>query len=311
MENCVSTGKRKFGPMNRDDVSNLMSLGFNMLVANEKTSQSSDTRTEAPSQVVTLPLTDILDDHTFQYRLTTQVGSLAQDIQTRGQSTPIFVRPSQGKYQLISGFRRFAATKELGREKILARVFADLDDYQATGLAISENLQREDFSDLEKAQVTQRMRDLGLSVQEIGTAINRSVRTVQHYLSVLEAPDLVKTALHESKISLSMAFELARENVSPKHLSTIIKCIERDNLSVRSLKRLLSRTAIEESAGKPSPRGRAGFQPVRMISKNEADFDLTVKFRRSRTSDIDTIISALRTALAEVEQIEKDLSLQR
>ena len=305
----MSTGKRKFGPMNRDDVSNLMSRGFNMLVGSEKTSQSSDERTEAPSQVVTIPIDDILEDTTFQYRLTTAVGSLAQDIQTRGQTTPIFVRPQGGQYQIISGFRRFAATKELGREKILARVFADLNDYQAVGLAISENLQREDFSDLEKAQVTLRMRDLGLSVQEIATNINRSVRTVQQYLSVLEASAIVKTALHESKISLSMAFELARENVNPKHLSAILKSIEHDNLSVRSLKRLLAKTTVSESPGSLSPRGRAGFQPVRLISKNEADFDLTVKFRRSRTSDIETIVSALRTALAEVEQLGKDLAI--
>jgi ParB/RepB/Spo0J family partition protein len=310
MENRVSTGKRKFGPMNRDDVSNLMNVGFNMLVGSEKPSQSSDARTEAPSQVVMLPLVEILGDHTFQYRLTTAVGSLAQDIQMRGQTTPIFVRPYDGKYQLISGFRRFAATKELGREKILARVFVDLNDYESTGLAISENLQREDFSDLEKAQVTQRMRDLGLSVQEIGTAINRSVRTVQQYLSVLEAPTIVQTALHEAKISLSMAFELARENVDPKNLGEILKSIEEDNLSVRSLKRLLTRTIVSKSLVNPTPRSRAGFQPVRLISKNEADFDLTVKFRRSRISDIDTIISTLRTALAEVEQIGKDIALQ-
>ena len=306
----MSTGKRKFGPMNRDDVSNLMSRGFNMLVGNEKASQSSDGRTEAPSQIVTLLISDILEDTTFQYRLTTAVGSLAQDIQTRGQTTPIFVRPQNGQYQIISGFRRFAATKELGRDKILARVFSDLNDYQAVGLAISENLQREDFSDLEKAQVALRMRDLGLSMQEIATNINRSVRTVQQYLSVLEAPTIVKTALHESKISLSMAFELARENVNPKHLGAILKSIEHDNLSVRSLKRLLAKTTVNESSDSSLPRGRAGFQPVRLISKNEADFDLTVKFRRSRSSDIETIISALRTALAEVEQLEKDLGIQ-
>src|SRR5262249_16902033 len=148
---------------------NLMSRGFQMLVGVEKSGQSSDVQTEAPSQVIMLPVADILDDNTFQYRLTTAVGSLTEDIRTRGQTTPIFLRPYNAKYQLISGFRRLAALRELNREKVLARVFDNLSDYQAMGLAISENLQREDFSDLEKAQVARRLRDLGLSVQDIGT----------------------------------------------------------------------------------------------------------------------------------------------
>jgi len=304
----VNSGKRKFGSMNRNDVGNLMSLGFNMLVGGEKDTPVVGTRNDTPSEIVMLPVEDILNDKTFQYRLTTTVGSLAEDIRARGQTTPIFVRPEGSKYQLISGFRRLAAIRELGREKILARVFLNINDYQSIGLAISENLQREDFSDLEKAQVAKRMRDLGLSVQDIGTAINRSVRTVQQYLAVLEASDIIKTALHESRISLSMAFELARENVNRSKLDEIVTNIEHDNLSVRALKRLLAKNTPSELPRVSGPRGRAGFQPVRLISRNEADFDLTVKFRRTRMSDINVIISALRTALAEIEQIEKDLS---
>src|SRR4051812_11436784 len=115
MEKVVHSGKRKFTAMNRNEVGNLMSLGFNMLVGGEKSTAVGGTRTDAPGEIVMLPVEDILDDKTFQYRLTTTLGSLAEDMRVRGQTTPIFVRPLEGKYQLISGFRRLAAVRELGR----------------------------------------------------------------------------------------------------------------------------------------------------------------------------------------------------
>ena len=294
-----------------------MSKGFHMLVSTDKPNPDSPPHKEVPSQIMMLPLSAILDDNTFQYRITTAVAALATDIKARGQTTPIFARLLDTRYQLISGFRRVAALRELGQEKVLARVFQELNDTQAVGLAISENLQREDFSDLEKAMVSQRLKDLGLEIEEIAIAINRSVRTVQQYIAVLHAPQLVKDALHEGKISLSMAFELARKNVDKSTLSDVIDKVTQEDLSVRALKqtledknRITAKDSRHTQAGKEK-RGRAGFQPIRLISRDSIGFDLVVKFRQSRPEDLAPIITALRTALKELEQKEADVAEKR
>src|SRR5262249_23608133 len=159
---------------------------------------------EIPSQVVMLQIEDILDDATFQYRLNTgDVTALAEDLRVRGQTTPVFVRAHRQKYQLISGFRRVTALRTLAQRKVIQRLFQNPFDAQAMGLAISEELQRQDFSDLEIALVCQRLRKAGRSTEAIASAIGRAQRTVQAYLAAFGAPAPIRTALHEGKISLS------------------------------------------------------------------------------------------------------------
>src|SRR5262245_63336986 len=90
---------------------------------------------DIPNHITMIPVEEITDDSTYQYRLQTDVGELARDIQTRGQTTPIFVRPHNDNYQLVSGFRRVAALKLLGQIHALARVFHGLTHEQAVALA--------------------------------------------------------------------------------------------------------------------------------------------------------------------------------
>ncbi len=71
------------------------------------------------------------------------IGELASSIEAWGQTTPLFVRPtSRGTYELISGYRRYAALEQLGAETALVRIF-DLTEDEACDLALDDNVAHE------------------------------------------------------------------------------------------------------------------------------------------------------------------------
>src|SRR5688500_13421553 len=63
---------------------------------------------------------------------------LASSIEAWGQTTPLFVRPtSRGTYELICGYRRYAALQQVGAEAALVRIF-DLTHDEACDLALND-----------------------------------------------------------------------------------------------------------------------------------------------------------------------------
>jgi len=82
---------------------------------------------------------------------------LAESIRVQGIIQPITVRKlDQNEYQLISGERRFQASKIAGLEKIPAYV-RTANDQQMLEMALIENIQRENLNALEIAQSYQRL----------------------------------------------------------------------------------------------------------------------------------------------------------
>jgi ParB family chromosome partitioning protein len=90
----------------------------------------------APAHIA---LDRIDDDDTFRSRPEGDVAALAMDIARLGQLFPVdlSLKPPD-RFQVITGFRRVAALKFLHREKVLARLHVDLNDDDATLLALAE-----------------------------------------------------------------------------------------------------------------------------------------------------------------------------
>ncbi len=79
-----------------------------------------------------------------------ELDSLAESLKEHEQLQPILVRQVDGRFQLISGERRWRAAKKAGLAHIKAQV-RDADDRLVAELAIVENLQRKDLNAIEKA----------------------------------------------------------------------------------------------------------------------------------------------------------------
>jgi len=81
---------------------------------------------------------------------------LATSLQAQGLLQPIVVRRQQGGFELIAGERRWRAAQMAGLETIPALV-KRANDEEVLGLALLENLQREDLNPLDEARAYQRL----------------------------------------------------------------------------------------------------------------------------------------------------------
>ncbi len=89
---------------------------------------------------------------------------LGESIRTLGLIQPITVRRKpDGRYQIISGERRFRACRATGMEMIPAYI-RDTDDQGMLEMAIVENIQRENLDPIEVAMSYQRL--IGKSVHQ-------------------------------------------------------------------------------------------------------------------------------------------------
>lgn len=89
-----------------------------------------------------IPLERLSDDETFFLRESVgDVSALATDIARLGQLYPIDLRLlPPDRFQVVTGFRRVAALKLLQREKVAARLHADLSDADALLMALAAGL---------------------------------------------------------------------------------------------------------------------------------------------------------------------------
>jgi len=133
--------------------------------------------------------TQLIDPNPFWTRKTLpKMEKLAQDVQQHGQLQSVLVRPHpiiQGRYQLACGRRRLEAIKYSKMPKIRVAV-AELSDQQMLEFAASENLQSEDISPGELAEIIRQMRDqLGYTYKEVGLRIGRSEQEVKEAARLL------------------------------------------------------------------------------------------------------------------------------
>lgn len=74
---------------------------------------------------------------------------LTESIRIDGLINPITVRTQNDRYELLAGERRWRAVKLLEWEKISA-ITKDVDDYQARRIVLTENLMRENLTEIEE-----------------------------------------------------------------------------------------------------------------------------------------------------------------
>lgn len=171
----------------------------------------------------------------FQPRKDFAEDSLAEmvtSISQHGILQPLLVRAVDGAFQLIAGERRLLAARRAGLAKVPCRVI-ELDDKGVCEVAIIENVQRADLSDLEKAQAFQDYLDkFGGTIEELAAKLGKNRSTVSNCLRLLELPDFVKISLGSGRITAGHARALLPLD---EEADQIVMCrrIESEKLSVR------------------------------------------------------------------------------
>jgi ParB family transcriptional regulator, chromosome partitioning protein len=181
------------------------------------------------------------------------LNELAASIKQLGIIQPITVRKvNDSKYQLISGERRFRASKIAGLSKIPAYV-RTADDNTMLELALVENIQREDLNAIEIAIGYQRLIDeCNLTQENLSERVGKKRATVANYLRLLKLPAEVQLGLRDKKLSMGHARALVSID-DPKIQMEVYRQVLEQELSVRAIEGLVKRLSEPEPEPERTP----------------------------------------------------------
>lgn len=199
---------------------------------------------------------------------------LAESIKVQGIIQPITVRKlAPNEYQLISGERRFQASKIAGLTQVPAYV-RTANDQQMLEMALIENIQRENLNALEIAHSYQRLlAECDLKQEELGDRVGKNRTTVNNYLRLLKLPPTIQAAIRDQQISMGHARALINIEDVDKQLAIFKKAVE-EELSVRKVEALVK--ALNE--GKPAKEEKPGLDPVKKYEMNKIQQRLASHF---------------------------------
>jgi ParB/RepB/Spo0J family partition protein len=138
----------------------------------------------------------------------------------RGLLVPVIVRRVGEDFELIAGFHRFAAQKQLGEKYIDADVRGGEDDH---GDRAIENIARKQLNPHEEARAVQAMLAAGLSEDGASQALGWPKARVTARVKLLELPERAQELVGAGVVALSAVDQLrAIGKVSPPLLEALI-----------------------------------------------------------------------------------------
>ena len=122
-----------------------------------------------------------------------QLQELAQSIKNCGIIQPIILVKKGDRFMIVSGERRWRASKLAGLKKIPA-IVRNYTDNEIAEVALIENLQREDLNPIESANAIKELIDkFNLTQEQISEKIGKSRSAVTNTLRLLSlTPEVIK-----------------------------------------------------------------------------------------------------------------------
>ena len=194
---------------------------------------------------------DLIETNPFQPRTSfneEELQGLASSIEELGVVQPITVRKLEegNKYQLISGERRFRASKLAGLKTIPAYIRI-ADDNDSLTMALVENIQRQDLDPIEIALSYQQLiEQVNLTQDQMSKRVGKKRSTITNYLRLLKLAPIVQTGIRDGFISMGHGRAIIPiEN--PEQQAEVYERIIADNLSVRDTEELVRRIQNPET----------------------------------------------------------------
>lgn len=191
--------------------------------------------------IVELDLTSI-EMNPFQPRTSFNeetLRELASSIRELGVIQPITVRKMGfNSYQLVSGERRFRASKLIGLTTIPAYIRI-ANDQESLEMALVENIQRQDLDPIEIALSYQRLiEEIQVTQEELSDRVGKNRSTVTNYLRLLRLDPIIQTGMRDGFISMGHGRALINIEDSADQLDIYEKIVSQ-SLSVRETEALV------------------------------------------------------------------------
>src|SRR5690606_15891915 len=192
---------------------------------------------------------------------------LASSIKELGVIQPITVRKLEfNKFQLVSGERRFRASKLIGLETIPAYIRI-ANDQESLEMALVENIQRQDLDPIEIALSYQRLIDeINLTQEQMSERVGKKRSTIANYLRLLKLDPIIQTGMRDGFIT--MGHGRAIINIEDQNIQlNIYEKIISNKLSVRDTESLVKSYQSDKTVKVPEKQ-----ETPKYIKKGVKDF---------------------------------------
>jgi ParB family chromosome partitioning protein len=171
---------------------------------------------------------------------TNEIENLSQSIKDLGIIQPITVRKVDPEnYEIISGERRFRASKKAGLKSIPCYIKGVDNETDILKMSLVENVQRIDLDPIEIGLTYERLiNDYNLDIDSITRLVGKNRSTISNYIRLLKLDPIIQSGIRDG--FLSMGHGRALINIDDKKIQLdIYKQIITSKLSVRQTEKIV------------------------------------------------------------------------
>ena len=169
-----------------------------------------------------------------------EIDNLVVSIKELGIIQPITVRKiNEDKYEIISGERRYRASKLANLESIPCYIKAVENDTDLLKMSLVENVQRVDLDPIEIALTYERLiNEYNLDIESISRLVGKDRSTISNYVRLLKLDPIIQSGIRDGFISMGHGRALI--NIDDKKIQIeIYKKIISSKLSVRQTEKIV------------------------------------------------------------------------
>ena len=169
-----------------------------------------------------------------------EIDNLVVSIKELGIIQPITVRKiNEDKYEIISGERRYRASKLANLDSMPCYIKAVENDTDLLKLSLVENVQRVDLDPIEIALTYERLiNEYNLDIESISRLVGKDRSTISNYVRLLKLDPIIQSGIRDGFISMGHGRALI--NIDDKKIQIeIYKKIISSKLSVRQTEKIV------------------------------------------------------------------------
>ncbi|MCL2753258.1 MAG: ParB/RepB/Spo0J family partition protein [Defluviitaleaceae bacterium] len=187
-------------------------------------------------------------DQPRKFFKTPEIEELSASIKEFGIIQPLVVkRNDNDTYTIIAGERRFRAAKQAGLETVPV-IVRDYSDLEILGIALIENIQREDLNPIEEAMCYKRLNEeFGMIQEEIAKKIGKSRSHISNCIRVLKLDDVVLELISSEKLTMGHAKAILSADDKETQVYFAQKMLE-EGMNVRQAEEFVRNYNTEETA---------------------------------------------------------------
>jgi len=235
---------------------------------------------------------------------TNEIENLTLSIKELGIIQPITVRKiDSGNFEIISGERRFRASKKAGLKTIPCYIKGVNNETDLLKMSLVENIQRVDLDPIEIGLTYERLiNDFNLNIDSISRLVGKNRSTISNYIRLLKLDPIIQSGIRDG--FLSMGHGRALINIDNKKLQLdIYEQIISSELSVRQTEKIVQGNKSSNISNKNSDVSKIYIDAT---NKFESFFNSKVKLKENSNGKVS--LSTAFESINELYSVLKKLS---